>query len=289
MKKNMLTDYLRQYSQWLYESEKSHQTIKKYVHHLDSFFCFLGKKKLCKMQVLAWKEFLKKKQAPTSVNNALAALNGFFKFIGRKELLVHYIRIKKNVFCPAERELKREEYERLIKAAFKKKNERLAMILQTIGSTGIRISELKYITVEALLEGKVDVECKGRIRTVFFSGKLRRVLQAYIKKKHITSGMIFVTRNGKSVDRSNIWREMKNLGCVADVQKEKIFPHNLRHLFARCYYSQQKDLSRLADILGHSNINTTKVYTMESGETHLKQIEEMNLVFSEYNEILLML
>lgn len=289
MKCNMLSDQLEPYHQWLCENEKSQNTIKKYKQYLSDFFVFLENKEVCKIQVLAWKNFLKKKLAPASVNNVLAALNSFFRFIDRKDLMVHYVRIRKQVFCPAEKELKREEYERLIRTAMETKNERLALILQTICSTGIRISELTFITVEAVEKGKAEVECKGRIRTVFLTRKLCEVLQKYRKKKNILTGPIFITRSGKPVDRSNIWREMKALGDRANVHKEKIFPHNLRHLFARIYYSQQKDLSRLADILGHSNINTTKVYTMESGETHLKQIEEMNLVFSEYNGIYLML
>ena len=293
MRKLLDMDQMEAYCQWLYENEKSNTTIQKYRHHLLMFFAYLEnrklEKKIRKSVVLEWKEWLKGRMAPTSINNALAALNSFFRFCGRKDLAVRYLRVRKQVFCPEERELDRSEYERLVKTAVHLKKERLSLLLQTICATGIRISELKFITVESLEQKCAEVECKGRIRTVWFPRELCRMLKDYVRRKRIVSGMVFVTRTGKALDRSNVWREMKQLGQLAGVQEQKIFPHNLRHLFARVYYNQEKDLSRLADILGHCNVNTTKIYTRESGKTHVRQIEQMNLVMSEYNGIYLML
>lgn len=289
MRKTITNKMVERYCSWLAENEKSSRTIERYRYHLNGFLHYIEGKVLDKIGVLLWKEQLKKNFAPVTVNSALAALNGFFKFCGWINLTVRYIKIKKNVFCPEKKELHRDEYERLIRAALKHKNERLALLIQTVCATGIRISELKYITVEAVEEKRALVECKGGIRTVFMPTELCQQLKRYAEKKRIASGMIFVTRTGHALDRSNIWREMKQLAELANVQAEKIFPHNLRHLFARAYYSQEKDLSRLADILGHSNVNTTKIYTIESGEKHIRQIEQLGLLLPDYNRISLLL
>ena len=280
---------INDYCQWLAENEKSCETIKKYRYYLQCFWGYSSGKEIAKTMILIWKEQLKKSLAPVTVNAVLAALNGFFKYMGWTDLTAHYLKIKKNVFCPEQKELHRDEYERLVRAAIKLKNKRLALLLQTVCATGIRISELKFITVEAVENKRALVECKGGIRTVFLPSELCRRLKIYARKKHISEGMIFITRTGRALDRSNIWREMKRLSSVANVCAEKIFPHNLRHLFARTYYNQEKDLSRLADILGHSNVNTTKIYTIESGESHLRQIERLKLMISENNGISLLL
>ncbi len=180
-------------------------------------------------------------------------------------------------------------YKRLVNVARSEGNERLSLLLQTVCSTGIRISELNYITVNAVDKQIAEVDCKGKVRTVFLTDGLCRLLKAYARKMNIVSGMIFVTRNGRPLDRSNIWREMKRISHKAGVNPDKVFPHNLRHLFARVYYSQEKDLVRLADILGHSSVNTTRIYTMESGENHLRQLEKMDLLIDRYNRIPLLL
>lgn len=289
MKRIITSEMINRYCQWLVECEKSSQTITRYRAHLENFYMYIEGKDINKTEVLRWKEQLKNRFAPVSVNASLAAINGLFKFYGWQDLVVRYVKIKKNMFCPEQKELKRQEYERLVHAALETQNERLALLLQTICTTGIRISELKFVTIEAIETKRAVVECKGGIRTVLLPSELCHCLKEYAKRKRITTGMIFITRTGRAMDRSNIWREMKNLSERAKVCAEKIFPHNLRHLFARTYYNQEKDLSRLADILGHCNVNTTKIYTMESGEEHLKQIERLQLVIPEYNKISLLL
>jgi len=210
----------------------------------------------------------------------LTVANSFLQFMGWRELRIRPLKIQKSLFCDEEKELTQEEYTHLIHAADQKDNERLSLILQTICATGIRVSELKFITVEAVDMGRAEVNNKGKRRIVFLPGKLCRLLRKYIQKQKITAGAVFVTRNGRPMDRSNIWREMKKLCKSAGVEPGKVFPHNLRHLFARTFYSIEKDLSRLADILGHSSISTTRIYTAESGRVHQKQIERMGLVIT---------
>ncbi len=210
----------------------------------------------------------------------LAAINTFLSFVGWVECKVKPLKIQKNLFCREEKELTKEEYLRLIKAAENTKNRRLSLVIQSICATGIRVSELAFITVEAVKKGRAVVNCKSKTRTIFLSEKLRRSLIQYIAEQKRTSGPVFVTKTGRALNRSNIWRDMKNLCESANVNPEKVFPHNLRHLFARTYYTLEKDLFRLADILGHSNVNTTRIYTMESGAIHAKQIEHMKLVIT---------
>ena len=292
-KNRILSDnMIREYCIWLAENEKSQRTIKKYSYYLSQFQKFTGEERITKEQVLAWKKSLKKHFSPVTVNGALASVNGLFRHNGWKDCTARFLKIRRRIFSPQQKELTREEYERLVITARKCGNDRLALILQTICSTGIRISELSSITVEAVHKKMADVECKGRIRTIFLPEQLCGLLMEYACRNRIQGGMIFVTRTGKPVDRSNIWREMKKLGEKAKVDPDKIFPHNLRHLFARTYYSQEQDLLRLSDILGHSDINTTRIYTMESGENHRKQLEKLGLVVEkagEYNRISLLL
>ena len=218
--------------------------------------------------------------APATVNSILAAVNGFFRFMGWKDIAVKLLKIQKALFCDERRELTRAEYARLVSAAQKVGNERLSQVLQTICATGTRVSELRFITVEAVTTGRAEICNKGKRRTVFLPGRLRRLLRKYLQKQKKTAGAVFTTRTGRPLDRSNIWRDMKALCESADVEPGKVFPLNLRHLFARTYYSLEKDLSRMADILGHSSVNTTRIYTMESGGVHQRQLERMGLIIT---------
>ena len=215
--------------------------------------------------------------APATVNSILAAVNGFFRFMGWKDIAVKLLKIQKALFCDERRELTRAEYARLVSAAQKVGNERLSLVMQTICATGTRVSELRFITVEAVTTGRAEICNKGKRRTVFLPGRLRRLLRKYLQKQKKTAGAVFTTRTGRPMDRSNIWRDMTALCESADVEPGKVFPLNLRHLFARTYYSLEKDLSRMADILGHSSVNTTRIYTMESGCVHQRQLERMGL------------
>ena len=218
--------------------------------------------------------------APATVNSILAAVNGFFRFMGWKDIAVKLLKIQKALFCDERRELTRAEYARLVSAAQKVGNERLSLVMQTICATGTRVSELRFITVEAVTTGRAEICNKGKRRTVFLPGRLRRLLRKYLQKQKKTAGAVFTTRTGRPLDRSNIWRDMKALCESADVEPGKVFPLNLRHLFARTYYSLEKDLSRIADILGHSSVNTTRIYTVESGGVHQRQLERMGLIIT---------
>jgi len=238
---------------------------------------WMGERVLCKGIVLAYKAYLCDFYAPASVNSVLSSLNSFFNYMEWYDLRVKNLKIQRQIFASTEKELTKCEYERLLQAA-KKKNERLFILLQTICSTGIRVSEVRYITVEAVRRGIADINCKGKRRRVFLPNQLCRILKQYIKAKKIKCGAVFVTKNGNPLDRSNIWSDMKKLCKSANVAEKKVFPHNLRHLFARTYYSIQKDIVRLADILGHSNVNTTRIYTMETGEIHRLQIQKLGLL-----------
>lgn len=280
---------IEDYCFWLCQSEKSSETVKKYYYYLNMFREFVGNNVIKKQEVLAWREYLRHRFSPVTVNSALAAINGFLRHMGWDDCRVRFLKIRRRIFCAAQRELSKPEYRRLVEEAYACGNERIAMILQTVCSTGIRISELRYITVEAVEKGVAEVDCKGKVRTVFLTRKLCQMLREYIGKNNILSGMVFVTRTGRAMDRSNIWREMKNLAVRAGVACEKVFPHNLRHLFARCFYDQEKDLLRLSDILGHSSINTTRIYTMESGEKHIREMENLGLLVGDYNRVTLLL
>ena len=218
--------------------------------------------------------------APATVNSILAAVNGFFRFMGWKDIAVKLLKIQKALFCDERRELTRAEYARLVSAAQKVGNERLSLVMQTICATGTRVSELRFITVEAVTTGRAEICNKGKRRTVFLPGRLRRLLRKYLQKQKKTAGAVFTTRTGRPLDRSNIWRDMKALCEREDVEPGKVFPLNLRHLFARTYYSLEKDLSRIADILGHSSVNTTRIYTVESGGVHQRQLERMGLIIT---------
>lgn len=288
-KRNITQQRINLYCQWLYQNEKSRGTIKKYRYYLEQLLEYLQGQEIDKERLLQWKQELRKRLSPSTVNCALAALNGFLRYEGWDHLTVRFIKVARRIFCQEKRDLSRLEYSRLIETAEAQGKERMALLMQTVCSTGIRISELSYITVEAVKQQYAEVECKGKIRRVLMTEELCRMLKKYAKRKNITAGTIFVTRTGKPLDRSNIWREMKKISLESGVKREKVFPHNLRHLFAKVYYSMERDLLRLSDILGHSNINTTRIYTMESGGNHIRQLEKMNLLTGKYNEISLSL
>lgn len=278
-KSRIITSHLiDKYIIHLQEQEKSTATIKKYIHDVKALCKYLDGTPITKILLITWKKKLTKDYAPASVNTMLAALNGLLEYLGWTDLKIKPLKIQRDLFCREEKELTKAEYLRLVQTAKRQKDEKLALILQTICATGIRVSELKYITAEAVRAGKAVVRCKGKIRNVFLPDKLRQILRQYMKKQKRVTGALFVTRTGHPMDRSNVWRKMKELCQDADVAQDKVFPHNLRHLFARTYYSLEKDLSRLADILGHTNISTTRIYTIESGDVHKKQIERMELV-----------
>ena len=277
---------LRRYVLHLREEERADSTLEKYVRDLEALGRHLAGRPVTKAALIGWKEELAQRHAPATVNSMIAAANGFLRFMGWRECAVKLLNIQKSLFCDESRELTRSEYARLVRAAEQGGNQRLSLVLQTICATGIRVSELKFITVEAVQTGRAEIVNKGKRRTVFLPDKLRRLLRTYLQAQKKTAqpadfkNPVFATRTGKPLDRSNLWRDMKRLCDSAGVEPGKVFPHNLRHLFARTYYTLEKDLSRLADILGHSSVNTTRVYTMESGAVHARQMERMGLVLT---------
>lgn len=228
--------------------------------------------------VLEYKGILIQKYKPASVNSVLSSLNAFFAYRNWYKLKVKNIKLQRQIFSDAKKQLTKEEYGKLLDAAKAKGNERLYLIMQTICVLGIRVSELKHITVQAIGNMRTEISCKGKTRTVLIPKNLCRLLKKYTDQKNIKKGSVFITKTGQPVNRSNIWSDMKRLCKTAGVSKDKVFPHNLRHLFARTYYSIEKDIVKLADILGHSNVNTTRIYTMETGETHRLQIQKLGLL-----------
>ncbi len=258
--------------------ERSVATIQKYIRDVKAFMAYAQNSAITKETVIAYKKYLQENYAVRSVNSMLASINSFFSLFGWNDLKVKSLKLQQQVFCPEEKELAKEEYTRLCRAAVRKHNERLNLILQTICGTGIRVSELQYITVEAVKHGETVVNCKTKTRSVFIVKELRQKLLRYAAEQNIKSGMIFVTRTGKPISRTNIWREMKALCVEANVNPEKVFPHNLRHLFARVFYGIEKDIAKLADILGHSSINTTRIYIISTGTEHRQRMENMRLI-----------
>lgn len=270
-----------QFRSSLIEDEKSRATIEKYLRDLEVFFRFVGEEDITKGLAIHYKEYLVQKYAPSSVNSMLAAVNRFFKEMQWFECIVKPLKVQRQTFRDKERELSKDEYFRLLNAAKMRNDMRLYYLMQTICSTGIRVSELKFITVQAIQSGRALVSMKGKTRMVLIPSALCRVLKRYIKERGIQKGSIFITRSGSPMDRSNILHNMKALCEMAGVDRKKIFPHNLRHLFACLFYKAEKDLSRLADLVGHSNINTTRIYTSVSGQEQARQIEQLGLVERE--------
>ena len=269
---------LKEFENYLINEERSKATVEKYMRDVRAFLAYATEEKLDRQTVLNYKSKLGESYAIASANSMIAALNCFLRFCGYYGLCVKQFKVQRQVYCSEEKELTREEYVRLLDAANAKRNERLNLVIQTICGTGIRVSELKYITVDALQKGEATVNCKGKIRRVFIVPELRRKLICYAKSKKIAGGSIFVTKRGKPLCRNNIWREMKNLCEQARVLPSKVFPHNLRHLFARTFYGIEKDIAKLADILGHSNIDTTRIYIVTTGAEHKQKMEHMRLI-----------
>ncbi|MBE6779706.1 MAG: integrase [Ruminococcaceae bacterium] len=270
---------IKDFHAWLKSEEKSENTVEKYIRDVTVFMEQLNDCKVTKETVIAYKnKLVERKYAVRSINSMLASLNSFFAFLGWLDLKVKSIKLQRQIYCPKEKELTKAEYLCLVNTAKKKGNERLNLMIQTICGTGIRVSELEFITVEAVKCGEAVVTLKGKTRTVFIVKELKQKLLRYIAEQKITSGAIFITRNGKPISRTNIWREMKNLCTEAGVNPDKVFPHNLRHLFARTFYAIEKDIATLADVLGHSSINTTRIYIVTTGDEHRRRMENMRLI-----------
>ncbi|MBQ3503986.1 MAG: tyrosine-type recombinase/integrase [Oscillospiraceae bacterium] len=268
---------IQEFSGYLLGEEKSNATCEKYLRDVRGFWEYTGGKAVTKELVMSWKKKLVAQgYAVRSVNSMLASVNSFLGFLGWHDCKVKNIRLQQQTYCSEDRELTKAEYLRLLEAS--KKNEQLNLVIQTICGTGIRVSELRYFTIEAVRCGEITVNCKSKTRRVFVPGKLKKLLLNYARQKHITAGAIFVGKSGKILDRSSIWRQMKQLCKAAGVKESKVFPHNLRKLFARTFYGIEKDIAKLADILGHSSINTTRIYIMTTGIEHRRKIESLGLV-----------
>ena len=269
---------LQKFETFLRDSEKSCHTIEKYIRDIINFFEFSINRKITKALLLEYKESLQNKYSMSSANSMISSLNSFLCFCGYDSMRLKQFKLQRSVYCPESKELTKDEYSALISAAKARNNARLSLIIQALCATGMRVSELEFITVEAAKKGEAVVTSKGKTRTVFLVSHLCKKLLTYCKENNVKSGCVFVTKNGRPLNRSNIWKDMKKLCETANVDPQKVFPHNLRHLFARTFYSLEKDLAKLADILGHSNINTTRIYIISTGAEHKRKIERMHLI-----------
>ena len=275
----MIWEQIAAYRNYLKEEERTAGTVDKYLRNVGLFAQWLDGRTITKELAAEWKgHLLARGYAPVTVNAMLSALNGFFRFAGWEECRVKFLRIQRRAFREQSRELKREEYTRLLETARAQGRERLELLLETIGGTGIRVSEVRYITVEAAKAGRAEISLKGKIRTILLPGKLCRKLLKYAKKQQTASGEIFLTGDGTGISRHQIWREMKRLCTAANVEPSKVFPHNLRHLFAATFYRATRDIVKLADVLGHSSINTTRIYLLTTGAEHARQLERLGLI-----------
>ncbi len=269
---------IRTFEQTLKDSEKSAATIEKYVALIRKLKDWLSGREITRALLVEYRDCLRLDHSASTVNGYLSAINSYLAASGLPELRLKLQKVQRKVFRPAERELTRYDYNRLIQAAERLGKKQLRLIMETICATGIRVSELAYITVEAAIAGYAEVTLKGKTRTIFLPKKLARKLKKYARSKKIVSGRIFLTRNGSPISRKQIWAEMKALCGEAGVPATKIFPHNLRHLFARCYYKETKDVVQLSDLLGHSSVETTRIYLITTGEEHAKALEHLGLV-----------
>ena len=270
------------YQGYMAGEEYAPDTIKKYLRDIRAFAKWLGERPLDKAIVVAWKEYLRaKRYAASSINSMLIAVNQFFRFQHWDELRVKTVRVQRQIFRRRDKELTKEEYVRLLETARGSGRERLALLMETICATGIRVSEVRYITAEAVNAERAEISLKGKIRTILIPGKLRRKLQKYAKKQKIVSGEIFLTRNGKGLSRRQIWAEMKYICGKAGVAASKVFPHNLRHLFAKTFYKACRDVVQLADVLGHSSVETTRIYLISTGDEYVRRMDRLNLIFDE--------
>lgn len=278
-KRTLSKEQITAYDRWLQAEERTPATAEKYLRNINAFFVWLDGRAVTKEIVTGWKEhLLSHRYAPSTINAGLSALHGFFRFLGWEECRTRFLRIQRRIFRDPARELTRAEYNRLIAAARSRGKERLALTMETICATGIRVSEVQYITVESARSGRAEISLKGKIRVILLSSKLCRKLLKYAKKQKIVSGEIFLTENGKGLSRRQIWAEMKRLCGAADVKPTKVFPHNLRHLFATAYYRAYKDIVKLADVLGHSSLETTRIYLLTSGAEHQRQLDRLGFV-----------
>lgn len=278
-----LTAQSEKYMTWLRREEKTEATRVQYLREIKVFLAWVEQEdgenaEVKKEHVICYKEHLQNEYRPATVNTKLAALNSFFAHTGCTELRVKPLKIQRKVYAGKSEELTYVDYQRLVETAQKNGDLRVSLIIQTICATGIRVSELQFITVEAISQGEALIQLKGKSRTVLIPGKLRNALRKYTKKHHIKSGPVFVTKSGNPLNRSNIWRMMKNLCAHAGVDPKKVFPHNLRHLFARRFYNRSHDIAKLADVLGHSCIETTRIYIITTCAAHRKMMDSLGLV-----------
>ena len=278
-RKTVTKERIRQFAGILAGEERSAGTIEKYVRDVRKFAAWLDGEEVSRERAAAWRDgLLERGYAPVTVNSMVAAVNRFFIALGWEDCRVKALRIQRRLFRDDRRELTREEYERLLTAAHGLGRERLALLLETICATGIRVSEVKYITVEAAHAGRAEISLKGKLRTILLPGKLCRKLKKYARQQKTASGEIFLTRSGKSLSRRQIWAEMKRLCKAAGVAPSKVFPHNLRHLFARTFYKVCRDVVKLADVLGHSSVETTRIYLISTGAEHAGILRKMRLI-----------
>lgn len=280
MEKQLITnELLLAFSEYLQSNERASGTIEKYLRDVSAFRTWLGNRSVTKELTAEWKErLLENNHAPVTVNSMLAAVNSFFRFAGWEDCQVKFLKLQRRLFRDAGRELSRAEYERLVETAANLSRPRLALLMEAICGTGVRVSEVRYLTVEAVQAGRADISLKGKIRTILIPNKLCRKLLKYARKQKITSGEIFLTRSGKGMSRRQIWAEMKSLCERAGVEPSKVFPHNLRHVFAAAFYKSCKDIVRLADVLGHSSVETTRIYLLTTGVEHAQMLERLGLV-----------
>lgn len=280
MERKITEQRIKKFKEELIKAEKRKQTIDKYIRDIGKLRDYIGDTELTKEVVIQYKEYLEQcgRYKIASINSFLAVVNHFCEVMGWSDLRIKMIKVQQEIFTPENKELTIKEYKRLICTALKQGDKKLALIIQTLGSTGIRISELCYITTETLKVGMADIYNKGKIRRILYPTDLVFILREYVLKENIKNGYIFCTRAGKPINRSNIWRAMKNLCKEAKVDEKKVYPHNMRHLFARCFYKLKNDIAKLADVLGHSNIETTRIYIKTTWKEHKKQLDMMNLV-----------
>ena len=278
MKRKLKGYGIESFATYLRREERSEGTVSAYLANVHAFAKWLGVGHVTKEAVVAWKDELAQHYAPATVNVKLAAVNAFFKFCGWQDCCVKALRLQRRVFRDPGRELTKAEYEKLVTAARDGGRTRLALLMETICGTGIRVSEVRYVTVEAAMAGQAEIALKGKIRTIMLPGKLCRKLLKYARKNKITSGEIFLTRSGRSLSRRQIWAEMKAVCAQAGVEPSKVFPHNLRHLFATTFYRACHDIVKLADVLGHSSVNTTRIYLITTGAEHARTLERLGLV-----------
>ena len=273
------SNQLAAYAAYLHTEERSPGTVEKYLRDVQAFARWLDGRPVTRELAAGWKEYLHSQgYAPVTINAMLAALNSLLRFLGREDCRVKFLKIQRRLFREAGRELTRPEYERLLMAARERGQDRLALLMETICATGIRVSEVRYLTVEAARRGRAEIALKGKIRTILIPAKLCRKLLQYARKQNTASGEIFLTRGGKGLSRKQIWAEMKALCQRARVRPTKVFPHNLRHLFARTFYRVCRDVAKLADVLGHSSIETTRIYLISTGAEHARTLDRLRLI-----------